>query len=496
MNTMLQFIIAVVSSLLFFCANAQSNQSITIGKKETIQSVILGEQRKLWIYTPSNTAAVINSEKKYPVLYLLDGEAHFYSTVGLVQQLSQANGNGVLPEMIIVGIENTRRLQDLTPISLAKNDLQKADPFVRFLSSELIPYIDQHYPTAPYKLLVGHSLGGLFGIHIMTQFPQLFNAMIAIDPSMWYGQQKFLENVVNSFPQLILSGRKLFIGAANTMPKGMNLTQIPKDKSTETQHLRSILQLHDFLQKNKNGLQYAYRYYPNDRHNTVPLISIYDGLRYIFDYYTFDAGEKDFADSTSLIAQRLQSHYQNISQKLGYQERPPEAFIQYLGYDALSKKHFEKAGAFFAMNVENFPQSSQAWDALGDYWATRKDTLKAIEFYQKALQLHNSSNITRKIQSLSTQSSFQLTPQALKRYIGTYVLETYKIDIVLVLEDGKLISKVPGQADNEFVPISQDVFTVKGKQGYTITFSMNSDRPIHFISVQPNGTFKAVFKNE
>lgn len=493
---MLRLIIAIVSTLLFLSAHAQSNQAITIGKKETIQSVILGEQRKLWIYTPSNTATVVSPEKKYPVLYLLDGEAHFYSTVGLVQQLSQANGNGVLPEMIIVGIENTRRLRDLIPTSLAKNDMQKADPFVRFLSEELMPYVDQHYPTAPYKLLIGHSLGGLLGVHVLTQFPQLFNAIIAIDPSMWYGQQKFLDNVVSSFPQLTLSGRKLFIGAANTLPKGITLTQVAKDKSKETEHLRSILRLNDFLKKNTNGLQYAYQYYPNDRHNTVPLISIYDGLRYIFDYYIFDAGEKDFADSTILIAQRIQSHYQNISQQLGYQERPPEAFIQYMGYDALSKKHFEKAGAFFAMNVENFPLSSSAWDAYGDYWSTRKDTLKAIEFYKKALQLHQSTTITQKIELLSKKSSFQLTPQVLKKYAGTYILEAYKIDIVLVLQDGKLISKVPGQPDSEFIAVSQDVFTVKGKQGYTITFSMNGDQPQSFTSVQPNGSFKAVFKHE
>ncbi len=167
-----------------------------------------------------------------------------------------------------------------------------------------------------------------------------------------------------------------------------------------------------------------------------------------------------------------------------------------MGYDALSKKHFEKAGAFFAMNVENFPLSSSAWDAYGDYWSTRKDTLKAIEFYKKALQLHQSTTITQKIELLSKQSSFQLTPQVLKKYAGTYVLEAYKIDIVLVLQDGKLISKVPGQPDSEFIAVSQDVFTVKGKQGYTITFSMNGDRPQSFTSVQPNGSFKAVFKHE
>lgn len=72
----------------------------------------------------------------------------------------------------------------------------------------------------------------------------------------------------------------------------------------------------------------------------------------------------------------------------------------------------------------------------------------------------------------------------------------YKIDITLLLKDGKLRASVPGQPEDEFVPVSKDVFTVKGKQGYTITFKMNGNKPIEFTSEQPNGTFKAVYKHE
>lgn len=50
-----------------------------------------------------------NTGQRYPVVYLLDGDGHFESVVGMIQQLSQVNGNTVVPEMIVVGIPNTNR---------------------------------------------------------------------------------------------------------------------------------------------------------------------------------------------------------------------------------------------------------------------------------------------------------------------------------------------------------------------------------------------------
>ena len=75
-------------------------------------------------------------------------------------------------------------------------------------------------------------------------------------------------------------------------------------------------------------------------------------------------------------------------------------------------------------------------------------------------------------------------------------METYNIPIILEIRDDKLWAKVPGQEDDEFKWLSENVFTVKGKQGYTITFQIDSNKPKGFTSVQPNGTFQATFKNK
>lgn len=484
--------IASAVLILSLGVNAQTKESITIGKKEVIASQVLNENRTIWIYTPDITAQSVNTVKRYPVLYLLDGAAHFFSTVGIVQQLSQANGNGVVPEMIVVAIENTNRERDLVP----SDDYNTPNPFVEFLADELIPFVDKNYSTAPYKILVGHSLGGLTAIDILTNKPNLYNAYIAIDPSMWYNNEMYLKNIFTQLPKQDMKGNRLFIGIANTMPNGMTLAQLKTDRSNETQHIRSIFKLDDFLKTNTNGLHYTQRYYETERHNTVPLLCEYDGLRFIFDYYFFDAGEKDFADSTALISSKLKTHYIKVSEELGYKNAAPEDLINYLAYDALYKKHFDKSKALFELNIEWYPESSHVYDSYADYCLSQKDTLNAIVNYKKALQIKNDATTLQKLNVLTSSNTSNPSINDLQKYAGTYTLVDFQLDMKLEVRNGSIWAVVPGQADEEFQIIAENIFTVKGKQGYTITFQMKGDKPIGFTSVQPNGTFKAVFKNK
>ncbi len=116
--------------------NAQTDNRIVVGKTDTLFSKILNERRKIFVYTPILTSPANLPHQRYPVLYVLDGEAHFVSTVGLVQQLSQANGNSVLPEMIVVGITNTNRFRDLTPSATLTGG---GNRFMKFIETELMP---------------------------------------------------------------------------------------------------------------------------------------------------------------------------------------------------------------------------------------------------------------------------------------------------------------------------------------------------------------------
>ena len=128
---MKSFFTSAIFALLSLCAHTQTdNNKIVIGKVDSVYSNILGEQRKVWVYVPSGFMGTNDSSTRFPVVYLLDGDSHFQSVVGVIQQLSEANGNSNFPQMIVVAIPNTDRTRDLTPTHIA-SDSSNTSPMPR-----------------------------------------------------------------------------------------------------------------------------------------------------------------------------------------------------------------------------------------------------------------------------------------------------------------------------------------------------------------------------
>jgi predicted alpha/beta superfamily hydrolase len=355
----------------------------TIGTVDSIASTVLKENRRYLVYTPPSYDDTTYLPQKYPVLYLLDGDAHFHSVTGLLQILGTGvNATFVVPEMLVVAIPNTDRTRDMTPTHVEKDPQGKPAPFLKtsggmpaflqFIQRELIPRIDGRYRTAPYRVLVGHSLGGITTIDALYTMPETFNAYVAIDPSLWYDNQLLLKQARTVFARPGLAGRRLFVGQANTISPG---------DTTLNVHYNSILQFNSILESyNQSGIRYAYRYYPDDSHGSVPLIAEYDALRFIFATYNV---------SLSAALERpsyVTDHFAKISSDLGYRVLPPERLVDILGHVALGSDT-TKALELFRMNSELYPASAKAYEALGDGWMARGDSTKAIELYQRALAM-------------------------------------------------------------------------------------------------------------
>lgn len=410
---MKQSVLSILFILFSIAVFAQKDNKVTIGVIDSVKSKILNEQRKIWIYLPNNMQA--DSKQKYPVVYLLDGDAHFYSVVGMIQQFSQVNGNTICPEMIVVGIPNTDRTRDLTPSHIEIDPFTKdssaffktsggGENFISFIEKELMPYIESAYPAAPYKMLIGHSFGGLAVMQTFLHHTDLFNSYICIDPSIWWDNEKLLNETKPFLQSTKLEGKSFYLGIANTMEEGMGIKQVVKDTSADTKHIRSILALQTVLENNKqNGFRYKGKYYPDDSHGSVPLISEYDALRFIFDFYNLKMDIKDFTDTTTAFVTKLEKHYAAVSKQMGYLISPPENMVNGLGYEFLSNKQHAKAGALFKMNVENYPNSSNVYDSYGDYFLASGDKAKAIEQFKKALSFGENPESRNKLNKLLEQ---------------------------------------------------------------------------------------------
>lgn len=393
---------------LVFAQGKEDNQNIVIGKTDSVQSNILGENRKIWVHVPDGAA---NSKERFPVVYVLDGDGHFSSVVGMIQQLSTINGNMMCPKMIVVGIPNTDRTRDLTPTHIDVDPIMNDSAFVRtsgggenfisFMEKELMPFIESKYPTAPYKMLIGHSFGGLAVMQTFTHHNRLFNAYISIDPSMWWDNQKLLKETKTFLKNTKLEGKSLYLGIANTMEEGMDLKKVTKDTSKETDHIRSILALQKALESNKqNGLKYRGKYYADDTHGSAPLITTYDALRYFFDFYPMKMSFKDFIDSTAMVADKYQNHFANLSKKMGYPIKPDEMEINYFGYEALKAKHYKKAESLFKLNVDNHPESFNVYDSYGDYFIAIGDQANATIQLKKALAIKENEGSRKKLEEI------------------------------------------------------------------------------------------------
>ena len=394
--------------LLTLPAAAQNNNTVVIGTIDSLQSKILNEQRKVWVHVPGGAT---NSTKKYPVVYLLDGDAHFYSVVGLIHQLSSVNGNTICPEMIVVGIPNTDRTRDLTP-SHVKGDPPYLDSnftrtsgggeqFTSFMEKELIPYIDSKYPTAPYRVLIGHSFGGLMVINTLIHHTNLFNAYLAIDPSMWWDNMKLLNETKQALATRTFPGRSLFIGIANTMHAGMDTAKVQLDTTNMSRHIRSILELNKHLALNKkNQLRYMGRYYNDDDHGSVPLIAEYDALRFFFDFYRLKLTVDEHMNPSLQLFDKIEKHYENLSRHFGYKVKLPAEMAAGMAHWATENKHYAAAERLLKLNMDNYPESNLSYEWMGIYYERRGDKAKALEYYKKAYSIKETPDVKEKLDKL------------------------------------------------------------------------------------------------
>ena len=390
-----------VTFFLCCCAHsllAQNSNDISIGTIDYVHSEILNEQRKLLVHVPEGNP---HDHNTYPVVYLLDGDAHFYSVVGMIRQLSSVNKNTILPKMIVVGISNTNRIRDLGPTEANSTNSKHGDNFMSFLEKELIPHIDSKYPTKPYRTFIGHSLGGLAVMNALLNKPHLFNSYIAIDPSMWWNNRHLLRKIKTTTFNEKYNNKTLFLGIANTMANDMNITKVQKDTSYATRHIRAILDLNTFLNNNtQKKLSFKGTYYEDDDHASVPLIATYEALRFIFDFYRFKLTEHDYNNQDINLLLKVENYYKRLSKGFGTDLKPDIYYVNNLAYTLLRKKQFKRAEQFFKLNIKNYPESSSVYESMGDFYLATGLKEKAIECYKKALTFNNDTFLKDKITAL------------------------------------------------------------------------------------------------
>ena len=259
--------------LLFLFGNSfgQQSESLIIGKKETLHSTVLNEERILNIYLPEN----YDNTKSYPVIYLLDGTFNedFIHITGLVQYFSL---QFKMPETIVVGIANVDRKRDFT-FHTDLEDLKKSypttghsDAFIRFIEQELQPYITKHFNTNDTRYLIGQSLGGLLATEILLKKPDLFSHYLIVSPSLWWDDQSLLKQAPGLLNKQSDAKRYIYLSVG-----GEEHIVMQKDAK----------KLYSILKKSTvTNTQLIFNFMKEENHGTILHRSIYDALLNLFPY--------------------------------------------------------------------------------------------------------------------------------------------------------------------------------------------------------------------
>jgi predicted alpha/beta superfamily hydrolase len=188
-------------------ARAETPSSLTgdIRYQLGFHSQFLSNDRDIIVYLPPGYD--LHPKQRYPVLYMQDGQNLFDGATSFspgqewhadetAQALIEA---GKIRPLIIVGIYNggDSRIDDYTQI--ADPDIKaggNADLYGGMLIQELKPFIDSHYRTDPDDTgLGGSSLGGLVSLYLGLKYPQIFNKLAILSPSVWWGGRQILRDV-------------------------------------------------------------------------------------------------------------------------------------------------------------------------------------------------------------------------------------------------------------------------------------------------------------
>ena len=381
-NKLLLLLVVFCNSLVFSLAAQSHYSGAKLQLKEhIISSRVLNEERVITIYKPPVHPEYANVVS--PVIYVLDGEFYIDYVSSMISLVCERFVT--MPPITVVSIHNINGLsrnRDMLPIIAKDSSIFKtsggAEKFLQFIRDEVFPFVEKDQRKTPYRVLIGHSLGGFLTMHTFLQHPDMFNAYLASDPSLWVNNNEYMKVVETTIAGIAERNKRLFFSAMNSP----NL--LPNAKKLDTL----------LLSRKLRGLYHKFIYYPGEIHTSVFMKSYYDGLRFILQMDLPETNTKPGDITWSL----LEDHYKKQSEIYGCPMKPEESLVNNYGYRFLLRENdIDKALVFFKKNIENYPQSANAYDSYAEALLAKGDKKNAMINYEKAFQMDPTNTAARDI---------------------------------------------------------------------------------------------------
>jgi len=276
LNARLPVLGAIVSLVVAACQPAPApapdlpgDTPITIGTRIVMDSEIYGAPRTITVSLP---ASYDDGNRRYPVLYLVDG--------GVQQDFIPMAGMSALGslsmqyrEFILVGVQTENRYVELTAPSDLAEDLRwlpdngGAADYRRHMLDEVRPYIEERYRTSGENAIIGESLAGLFITETFLRAPDSFDHYIAVSPSLWWRAEGLSHEAADLLAAGEFGGHSLFLTIADE----------GEDMQTGMDRLVAALEAGA-----PDDLTWWYQPMPDEHHNTIYNPATLQALRLVF----------------------------------------------------------------------------------------------------------------------------------------------------------------------------------------------------------------------
>ena len=367
--------------LFFLCSwvmsmiEAQESGAVASRIELELESKILDQTRRVFIDLP---ASYHQGQDHHHVLYLFDAHWKQLAEAGVAIARYLEDVGDVYP-LIIVGVEQIERSKEFTPPLKSKVDENdwygEAEAFQAFLKQELVPYIDEHFRTHPFRVAIGHSLGGLFVTHALIQDRDLFQAVIAISPAYRYDKEQLLEQLPSWLYKGGLSNNRLYFTNGD-------------QGNTDVLFLPSVQKADSILQAQATpDFRWKFEFLPGEDHNTTPLPSMSKGLKYVYEeWYMSDSLMTGIFDTQSLDPLvEVVKHYSILSERVGYNVVPPASLLNSVGYVYMGNEEPEKALTVFQLALGYYPEDANLYDSKGEALEAAGQLEQARDHYKMAL---------------------------------------------------------------------------------------------------------------
>ena len=358
--------------IAFLCFSVLSSQTIY----EEFQSAKLGISRELKIQLPRNYEE--NIEKLYPIFIVFDGDYLFEPVAGNVDYYSYWED---MPEAIVVGINQVdSRNEDNHYSDQTYFPVESGAKFFEFIGMELIPYIEDKYRTANFRVAVGHGETANFINYFLFKKEPLFNGYMALSPDL---VMSMLDNLPTRLSEL---ERKIFYYLATSTN---DIKPLREDANVLNTRLSAL--------ENKN-IFFGFNEFDGPTHYSLPAHAIPNALESLFFVFQ-PISKKEYTEriltlETSPVAY-LNEKYEMINELFNIEKQVLVNDFKAIAAAIEKNKTYDEYEALGKLARKEYPDTLLGNYYLGRFYEETGEPKKAMRTYKSAYILEEIGGYTK-----------------------------------------------------------------------------------------------------